>query len=63
LAPVKRREMYLLADALGLSDLAMRINDVMQACAEPAPPPEARYLRGLRIAIAEFFKADESSGC
>lgn len=51
LAPVKRREMYLLADALGLSDLAMRINDVMQACAEPAPPPEARYLRGLRIAI------------
>jgi hypothetical protein len=51
LAPVERREMYLLADALGLSDLARRINDVIQACAEPEPPPEARYLRGLRIAI------------
>jgi hypothetical protein len=43
--------MYLLADALGLSDLAERINDVIQACAEPEPPPEARYLRSLRIAI------------
>jgi len=51
LAPVERREMYLLADALGLSDLAERIHDVIQTCAEPAPPPEARYLRGLRIAI------------
>jgi DNA polymerase III epsilon subunit-like protein len=51
LAPVERREMYLLADALGLSDLAERINDVIQACAEPVPPAEARYLRGLRIAI------------
>ncbi len=51
LAPVERREMYLLADALGLSDLAERINDVIQACAEPVPPAEARYLRGLRIAV------------
>lgn len=51
LAPVERREMYLLADALGLSDLAERINDVIEACAEPTPPPEARYLRGLRVAI------------
>jgi DNA polymerase III epsilon subunit family exonuclease len=51
LAPVERREMYLLADALGLSDLAHRINDVIQTCAEPVPPAEARYLRGLRIAI------------
>ena len=51
LAPVQRREMYLLADALGLSDLAERINTVMQERAEPAPPAEARYLRGLRIAI------------
>lgn len=51
LAPVERREMYLLADALGLPELAARINDVIQECAEPAPPAEARYLRGLRIAI------------
>lgn len=51
LAPVQRSEMYLLADALGLSDLAERINDVIHACAEPEPPPEARYLRGLRVAI------------
>jgi DNA polymerase III epsilon subunit family exonuclease len=51
LAPVQRREMYLLADALGLSDLAERINAVMQECAESAPPAQARYLRGLRIAI------------
>lgn len=51
LAPVQRREMYLLADSLGLSDLADRINTVIQECAEPPPPPEARYLRGLRIAI------------
>jgi DNA polymerase III epsilon subunit-like protein len=51
LAPVQRREMYLLADALGLPDLAEQINVVIQACAEPEPPPEARYLRGLRIAV------------
>lgn len=26
-------------------------HEVIQACAEPEPPPEARYLRGLRVAI------------
>lgn len=41
----------LLADALGLSELAERINEVIHACAEPEPPPKARYLRGLRVAI------------
>jgi len=51
LAPVQRREMYLLADALGLPALAERINAVIQECAEPEPPAEARYLRGLRVAI------------
>ncbi|MGB3485953.1 MAG: DUF4236 domain-containing protein [Mycobacterium sp.] len=51
LAPVQRREMYLLADALGLPDLAERFDAIIQECAEPAPPAEARYLRGLRIAI------------
>ncbi|MFV8054632.1 PolC-type DNA polymerase III [Mycobacterium sp. 48b] len=51
LAPVQRREMYLLADALGLTELAKDIHAVIEACAEPDPPAEARYLRGLRIAI------------
>jgi hypothetical protein len=43
--------MYLLADALGLSDLDERVNVVIQECAEPAPLAEGRYLRGMRIAI------------
>lgn len=51
LAPVRRREMYLLADALGLSNLAGQIKDAIDACAEPDPPAQARYLRGLRIGI------------
>lgn len=51
LTPVRRREMYLLAASLGLTDLANQINDVIQACAEPEPPAEGRYLKGLRVAI------------
>ncbi|WP_019927615.1 DUF4236 domain-containing protein [Nocardia sp. BMG111209] len=51
LTPARRREMYLLAEALGLPELAERINEVIRACAEPAPAPQARYLRSLRIAI------------
>jgi DNA polymerase III epsilon subunit-like protein len=51
LGPVQRREMYLLADALGLTELAKDIHVVIEACAELDPPAEARYLRGLRIAI------------
>ncbi|MGU3500929.1 exonuclease domain-containing protein [Mycobacterium sp. C31M] len=51
LSPVQRREMYLLADALGLSELSTEIDNVIQHYAEPSPPPEARYLKGLRIAI------------
>ncbi|MGV0593110.1 DUF4236 domain-containing protein [Mycolicibacterium porcinum] len=51
LAPVQRREMYLLAEALGLTELAEDIHTAIEACAEPEPPAEARYLRGLRIAI------------
>lgn len=51
LTPVRRREMCLLADALGLADLAKDLNTVIAECSEPEPPPEARYLRGLRIAI------------
>ncbi|MBE1551853.1 DNA polymerase III epsilon subunit-like protein [Mycobacterium sp. OAS707] len=51
LTPVRRREMYLLADSLGLPELADRINQVIEYCAEPEPAPEGRYLRGLRIAI------------
>lgn len=51
LTPVRRREMFLLADALGLTDLAGRVNAVIADCSEPEPRPEARYLRGLRIAV------------
>lgn len=51
LTPVRRREMYLLAEALGLTDLADQLTEVMHACTEPEPPPEARYLRGVRVAI------------
>ena len=43
--------MYLLADSLGLAELADTVNEVIQACAETEPAPEARYLRGLRVAI------------
>ena len=51
LSPARRREMYLLADALGLSELADKIQVVIDSCAEPAPPPESGYLRGTRIGI------------
>jgi hypothetical protein len=43
--------MYLLAEALGLTDLADQLTEVIYACTEPEPPPEARYLRGVRVAI------------
>lgn len=46
-----RKEMYLLAEALGLTDLAEKLGCVIAASAEPPPAAEARYLRGLRIAI------------
>ncbi|CCK65285.1 PolC-type DNA polymerase III [Mycobacterium canetti] len=51
LDPVRRREMWLLADSLGLSDLTKEIGVVIERCAEPTPPPQARYLRGVRVGI------------
>jgi DNA polymerase III subunit epsilon len=51
LTPVHRREMWLLADALGLADLATEIGEVIDRCTEPPPPPQARYLRGARVGI------------
>ncbi|BBZ24314.1 DUF4236 domain-containing protein [Mycolicibacter hiberniae] len=51
LSATARKEMYLLADALGLTDLAEELRHVIEASAEPPPSAEARYLRGLRIAI------------
>ena len=51
LTPQKRREMFLLAEALGLSEVADEIGDVIESLAEPEPPPEARYLRTLRVGI------------
>lgn len=51
LSAMQRKEMYLLADALGLTDLAEKFRHVIEAGADPPPSAEARYLRGLRIAI------------
>lgn len=51
LSPVRRREMYLLADALGLLELASELHAAIDACSEPEPAAEARYLRGLRVAV------------
>lgn len=48
---VRRREMWLLADALGLPDLTNEIGDAIERRAEPMPPPQARYLRGVRVGI------------
>lgn len=51
LAPVRRREMWLLADALGLPNLASKIGAAIDQCTEAPPPPQARYLRGVRVGI------------
>jgi DNA polymerase-3 subunit epsilon len=48
---VRRREMWLLADGLGLPDLTSKIGNIIEGCAEPTPPPHARYLRGVRVGI------------
>lgn len=52
LTPLRRREMFLLAEGLGLTVVAEKMGAVIRSLAEPEPPPEARYLRGLRIGIA-----------
>ncbi|OBJ42538.1 hypothetical protein A5630_20720 [Mycolicibacterium mucogenicum] len=49
--PTQRREMFLLADALGLAELADTIHEVIEECSEPTPSEHARYLRHLRVAI------------
>jgi DNA polymerase-3 subunit epsilon len=51
LTPIKRSEMFLLAEALGLSDVADKMGAVIRSLVEPEPPPEARYLRALRVGI------------
>lgn len=51
LDPVSRREAYLLADSLGLTELADDILQAIEAMAEPEPDPTARYLRSLRIGV------------
>jgi hypothetical protein len=48
----RRREMFLLAEGLDLTVVAEKMGAVIRSLAEPGPPPEARYLRGLRIGIA-----------
>lgn len=51
LDPAERSERYLMAEALGLTELAEEIGAVMAELAEPEPDPSARYLRSLRIGI------------
>lgn len=42
LSPTRRREMFLLADALALPDIAGRLRQVIDALAEPSPPATTR---------------------
>lgn len=51
LDPAERSERYLMAEALGLTELAKEIGAVMDELDEPEPDPSARYLRSLRIGI------------
>jgi DNA polymerase III subunit epsilon len=51
LTRARRREMWLLADALGLPELAAHIDTAIQSCTEATPTPQARYLRGIRVGI------------
>lgn len=51
ISAVRRREMFLLAEALGLSIVAERLGALIEAAADPPPGPEARYLRGTRFAF------------
>ncbi|MEB3071088.1 3'-5' exonuclease [[Mycobacterium] vasticus] len=48
---LSRRERYLMADALGLAELADKIDAVIEQLDEPKPTAEARYLKGLRIGV------------
>ncbi len=52
LPPTRRREMYRLADGLGLTDLAEPLARIIEDNAEPPPRLEQRYLRGLRVGFA-----------
>lgn len=52
LPPTRRREMYRLADGLGLTDIAEPLARIIEDKAEPPPRPEERFLRGLRVAFA-----------
>ncbi len=51
ISSVRRREMFLLAEALGLSIVAERLGALIEAAADPPPGPESRYLRGTRFAF------------
>lgn len=47
----ERRERYLMAEALGLTDLAAEIGAVIASLEEPKPDPSARFLKNLRIGV------------
>lgn len=49
LDPNERRERYLMAEGLGLTDLAADIDAVIASLEEPKPDASARFLKSLRI--------------
>ncbi|OBF66398.1 hypothetical protein A5753_06715 [Mycobacterium sp. 852002-51971_SCH5477799-a] len=51
LTPGRRRQMWFLADELGLPDVASEIDAAINQCSELPLPPQARYLRGIRVGI------------
>ncbi|RYE40592.1 MAG: 3'-5' exonuclease [Hyphomicrobiales bacterium] len=52
LAQPRRCEMLAVAKALGLPDIFEPLQEVIFSEAEPAPPPESRYLKGIRIGLS-----------
>lgn len=52
LAQPRRCEMLAVAKALGVPDIFEPLQEVILAKTEPAPPPESRYLKGIRIGLS-----------
>jgi DNA polymerase-3 subunit epsilon len=52
LTPVRRREMLIAAQALGLDQVAEELKHLIDQLAEPAPSEHSTYLKKLRVAFA-----------
>lgn len=59
LSGVRRREMLLAAEALGLDQLARELRSVIDRLAESPPPEHATYLKKLRLAFAHDAGAEK----